>query len=115
MTTNETKQDNLTSLSTYFHELTAGQAIPRPENEAWEATMRRIESASRPAEIDAETYWWFLGALPPRFMQANYFCFAEGMEPFQLFWERDGRYFARQLNWQQTKNFCRLAGIRAYQ
>jgi len=77
--------------------------------------MNRIESASGPAEIDEETYWYFLGTLPPRFMQENYFCFAEGMEPFQLFWERDGRYFARQLDWQQTRNFCRLAGIRAYQ
>ena len=28
---------------------------------------------------------------------------------------QDGRYFARRLTWQQTKNFCRLAGIRAYQ
>jgi hypothetical protein len=114
MTTNETNQDKTANLSTYFRELTAGEAIPRPENEEWEAKMSRIKFASGPAEIDDETYWYFLGTLPPRFMRENYFCFAEGMEPFQLFWERDGRYFARQLDWQQTRNFCRLAGIPVY-
>jgi hypothetical protein len=36
------------------------------------------------------------------------------MEPFWLFWERDGRYFVRCLDWPQTRNFCRLAGIRAF-
>ena len=115
MTTNETNQDKTASLSTYFRELTAGEAIPRPENEGWEAMMNRIQSASGPAEIDEKTYWYFLGVLPPRFMQENYFCFAEGSEPYRLFWERDGRYFARQLDWQQTKNFGRLASIRVYQ
>jgi hypothetical protein len=115
MTTNETNQDKTANLSTYFRELTAGEAIPRPENEEWEAMMNRIESVSGPVEIDEKTYWYFLETLPPRFMRENYFCFAEGSEPYRLFWEQDGRYFARQLDWQQTKNFGRLAGIRAYQ
>ena len=115
MTTNESKQDNPTSISTYIRELTAGDAMPRPENEAWEAMMTRIQFASGPAEIDEETYWWFLEVLPPRFMQGSSFCFAEGMEPFRLFWQRNGRYFVRSLDWQQTKSFCRLAGIPVYQ
>ena len=115
MTTNETKQDNTSSLKTYFRELTAGKAIPKRENEGWETIMNRIESASGPAEIDEETYWWFIEILPPRFMRENYFCFAEGMEPFRLFWQRNNRYFVRSLDWHQTRNFCRLAGIPVYQ
>ena len=113
MTANETKDDNPTDLTTYFCDLTAGEAIPRPENEAWAAMIERIQSASGPAEIDEETYSWFLEVLYPRFMQEKCFCFAEGSELFQLFWERDGRYFTRRLDWQQTNNFCRLAGIQA--
>jgi hypothetical protein len=115
MTTNELKQDDITSLQDYFLELTTGEIVPRPENETWEAAMKRMESASWPAESDEETYFYFLGVLPPRFMYGSYFCFAEGMEPFQLFWERNERYFVRTLDWHQTRNFCRLADIPVYE
>ena len=109
MMTNETKQDNMTGLKSYLQELTAGEAAPMPENETWEAAMERIKAASGPAEINEKTYFWFLGVLPPRFMAGSHFCFAEGMEPFRLFWQTNDRYFARQLDWTQTKTFCRLA------
>jgi hypothetical protein len=42
MTTNETKQHNRTSLKSYLEELAAGEAVPRLENETWEAMMARI-------------------------------------------------------------------------
>ena len=71
-------------------------------------------SPELPAEIDEETYFWFLEALPPGFMQGSCFCFAEGTEPFRLFWQRNGRYFVRSLDWHQTQSFCRLAGIPVY-
>ncbi len=114
MTTNETKQEDAASLKSYLQELTAGEATPKPENETWEAVMERITAASKPAEIDEETYFWFLEVLPPRFMNGSFFCFAEGMEPFRLFWMHGGRYFVRQLNWTQTKTFCRLANTSVY-
>jgi hypothetical protein len=115
MMTNETKQDNTAALKSYLQELTAGEAVPMPKNEPWEAAMERIHAATGPAEIDEETYFWFLEVLPPRFMAGSYFCFAEGMEPFRLFWKRNGRHFVRQLDWTQTKALCRLANTPVYQ
>jgi hypothetical protein len=114
MTTNETTLKTTASLNAYLAELTGGQPTPRPDNESWQAMLERIASASGPCEIDEETYFWFLEVLPPRFMQGSCFCFAEGIEPFRLFWRRNGRHFVRSLDWQQTRILCRLAGIRAY-
>ena len=115
MTTNELKQDDTTSLEDYFLELTTGEIVPRPENETWEAAIERMKSSSGPAEIEEKTYFYFLGVLSPRYMYGSYFCFAEGMEPFQLFWERNGRYFVRTLDWHQTRIICRLADIPVYE
>lgn len=109
MTTNETKQHNRTSLKSYLEELAAGEAVPRLENETWEAMMDRISGYRGLSEIDEEAYFWFLEVLPPRIMTGSFFCFAEGLEPFRLFWKCDGRYFVRQLDWTQTRTVCRLA------
>ena len=62
-------------------------------------------------EIDAATYHWFLGVLPPHFMERECYCHAEGLEPLQLFFARAGRYFTRRLTWDETLRFCRLARI----
>jgi hypothetical protein len=115
MTTNETNQDKAANLSTYFRELTAGEAIPGVEwskDGDWIEILNRIGSASRPVEID-EAFFRSFDCIPPRFKQENYFCIAWSRCPLWLLWERDGRYFARQLDWQQTRKFRRLAGIRA--
>lgn len=115
MTKNETNQEKSTSLKSYLQELTAGGASPMPEHETWEAAMVRMAAASEPAEIDEETYFWFLEVLPPRFMAGSYFGFAEGAEPIRLFWKRNGRYYVRSLDWTQTKNLCRLANTPVYE
>ena len=115
MTTNETKQDNTTSLKSYLEELTEGEAAPLPADNTWEATMEWMQHGSGPAEIDEETYFWFLEVLPPRIMVGHYFCHAEGMEPFRLFWKRNGCYFVRSLDWRHTKTLCRLARIPVYE
>ena len=114
MTTNEIHPNTTTSLTVYLAELSAGEPIAKPETESRREMLQRITSASRPSEIDEETYFWFLEILPPRFMLGSYFCFAEGIEPFRFFWRRNGRHFVRSLDWQQTMNLCRLAAIRAY-
>ncbi|MCC7086545.1 MAG: hypothetical protein IT427_16220 [Pirellulales bacterium] len=114
MMTNETKQDNRATLKCFLQGLTAGETVPMPVNEPWEAAMERIQRATGPAEIDERIYFWFLEVLPPRFMDGNYFCFAEGMEPFRLFWKSNGQYFARQLDWRETKALCRLANTPVY-
>ena len=115
MTTNETKRDNPTALQSYLQDLTAGETTPLPESETWEAAIARMTAASEPAEIDRKSYFWFLEVLPPRVMAGSCFCFAEGMEPFRLFWTRNGRYFVRSLDWKQTKTLCRLAKILVYE
>jgi len=53
--------------------------------------------------------------LPPRIMTGSCFCFAEGLEPFRLFWKSDGRYFVRQLDWTQTRTVSRLAKTPVYE
>jgi len=62
-------------------------------------------------EINGETYDWFVEVLPPHYLDRGVYCFAEGWTPFVLFFARAGRFFARLLTWDETRTFCRLAGI----
>src|SRR5262245_56282007 len=63
------------------------------------------------AEVDEETYFYFLEVLPPQFMCGGAFAFAEGMEPYILFWRERGRYFARMLTWDETKSLAQALRI----
>ena len=72
------------------------------------------EATRRPGavwEVDEETYFYYLEVLPPQFMDARCYCFAEGAESYLLFWRRDDRYFARQLTMAETEAISKLAGI----
>lgn len=72
------------------------------------------EARERPGttcEVDEKTYFYYLEVLPPQFMDARCYCFAEGAEPYLLFWRRDDRYFARQLTMAETEAISKLAGI----
>lgn len=60
-------------------------------------------------EVTEETWDYFLDVLPPRWMGRGMFAFAEGWEPFRLFWKRSGKFFCRQLSWDETRQFERLA------
>ena len=62
-------------------------------------------------EIDEKTYWYFLELLPPRWMDGHWFAFGEGAGPFRLFWQMQGRYFARELTDDETRTFCKLSGV----
>ena len=90
--------------------LRRAEVIPRPEGEEWGTLIQRICQPGRAAEIDEETYDWFLECLPPKY-QGRGFAFAEGAEPLKYFWYIDGRCFVRQLTEGETVTFCRLAGI----
>ena len=104
---------NMTTLPAYIRELSRGDAVPIPEGgEAWTDMLVRTSANGRIAEVDEETYWHYLEVLPPWWFDGNTFCFAEGMEPFRLFWQRGKRYFCRRLTWPETYRFCDLAGIR---
>ena len=66
-------------------------------------------------EIGETTYLQYFELLPPRFMRGSLFAFGEGSGNFILFWEQDGRHFARQLSTPDTNTFCRLSGTRVHQ
>ena len=87
------------------------EAVARPDNETWSTMIERIKPIGRVSVVDEETFDWFLECLPPKFMFKGGFAFAEGAEPLRLFWKRKGRYLTRHLTWDETQEFCRLAGI----
>ncbi len=62
-------------------------------------------------EIDAESYRWFFDLRPPHFIGLDYFLFAEGMEPFRLFFVSGKRHFVHRLTWDQTRRICKAAAI----
>ena len=100
-----------TTLGEYVAQLQQADVIPRPEDEDWPALISRISMPGQIAAIDAETYWYFLEVLPPKYQRGNLFAFAEGAEALRLFWQKGEHYFCRQLTWAETTDFCRLARI----
>jgi hypothetical protein len=103
------------TLRTLITSLTVGEADPLPEAEAWPSMIERIHAVGRIHRISAQVYDYFLEVLPPRWMRGNYFAFAEGQEPLQLFWSRDtghsADYLTRHLSPDELEKFCRLAGL----
>jgi hypothetical protein len=88
-------------------------AIPVPCSDDWRTHVEHISVPGRVVEITADQFDYWLSVLPPRWMRGSHYCFAEGAEPFRLFWrDRESRhYFCRQLTWDESVRFCRLAGI----
>lgn len=99
------------SLQEFLAEVRAGPIVGRPPDEDWAAMISRTGQAGVVCAIDQETYDYFLEVLPPRYMGRG-FAFAEGAEPLRYFWHvKPASYFCRQLTWDETQDFCRLAGI----
>ena len=100
-------------LAAYIGKLRDAERIPLPEHgEEWKDHVQRISVPGRSAAINEEQYYYWLEVLPPKFQHASVFCFAEGAEPFRLFWqESGGRYLTRQLTRAETARFCALADI----
>lgn len=90
--------------------LRASPVLPRPDGEQWAGMIGRISTPGHAAEIDEETYDYFLDVLPPRWMGEG-FMFAEGAEPLRYFWRAGRQFFCRQLTWDETAAFCAAAGI----
>ena len=101
------------ALSAYVAQLKLADVVPRPQTDDWKVHIEHISVPGRSAEIIEEEYDYWLEVLPPKWMNGGHFCFAEGAEAFRLFWlDRPcQRYLMRQLTWDETVNFCRLAGI----
>ena len=99
------------SLAEYVAFLRQAEIVPRPDGEEWKAMIARIHVTGTIAEIEEETYWYFLEVLPPKYQRGNLFAFAEGAEALRIFWQKGDAYFCRQLTWDETTDFCRLARI----
>ncbi len=100
------------TLSAYLSTLFAGEIIPDPPVESWISMIERIRVPGRINVIWEEVFDHFLGCLPPHWMGDGMFAFAEGAEPLSLFWHQSGEYYVRQLTWEETSEFCRLANTR---
>ena len=100
-----------TSLKDLVAQLQQAEIVPRPENEDLAALIPRISVPARIAAIDEETFWYFLEVLPPKYQRGGLFAFAEGAEALRVFWQKGEHHFCRQLTWNETKDFCRLARI----
>ena len=100
-----------TTLKELVTQLQQAEIVPRPDNENWKAMIDRISIPARLAVIDEETFWYFLEVLPPKYQRGNLFAFAEGAEALRIFWQKGDTYLCRQLTWDETQAFCRLARI----
>lgn len=101
----------VTNLAEYLAALRSAPVTPRPPNEEWSAMIARTGQAGVACAIDEETYDYFLDVLPPKY-QGRGFAFAEGAEPLCYFWHvKPDQFFCRQLTWDETREFCRLARI----
>ena len=100
-----------TTLAESVARLQLAQVVPRPPGEEWPALIERISIPGRIATIDGETYGYFLEVLPPKYQRGSLFAFAEGAEALRMFWQKGDACFCRQLTWDETVGFCRLACI----
>jgi hypothetical protein len=103
--------ETVRSLAEFVAQLKAAEIVPLPQHGEWKEHVERISVPGRIAEVTEDDYDYWLEVLPPKYMRGSHFCFAEGAEAFRFFWQAGGRYFARQLTWEETVAFCRLAGI----
>lgn len=101
------------SLSLFVDQLKEGEVVPRPEAESWDAHVERISVAGHIVEITEDEFDYWLEVIPPHWMNGSHFCFAEGSEAFRFFFRdrQTDRYLCRQLTWEETIQFCELAGL----
>lgn len=101
------------ALGEFIVQLKQAQVVPRPASTDWAVHIQHIIVPGRVAVINEEEWDYWLDVLPPKWMHGGHFCFAEGAEAFRLFWyDRPSKqHVCRQLTWDETVKFCRLAGI----
>ena len=99
------------ALAEMLAHLQQAEHSPRPQDEPWPALIERISQPGLIADVDEETYFYFLEVLPPKYQRGGLFAFAEGAEALRLFWQKSEQYFCRPLTSDETAEFCRLARI----
>lgn len=101
-------------LQGFLARLQTGPAVASPqEAEKWHQHVQRISTPRQIVKVNRDQFDYWLEVLPPRWMRGAAFCFAEGEEPFRLFWQKEQSYFCRQLTCEETLQFCNLSGIPA--
>src|SRR4051812_397918 len=105
--------DTTTALAAFIRELKSRSPSQRPKGaEKWETLIQRISRPTEVHEIDQQTFDYFLEVLPPRWMGNGGFAFGEGADLLRFFWNvTNGRFYCRQLTWEEHLKFVRLAGI----
>jgi hypothetical protein len=98
------------TLREFVERLWAEPVHEPPVHETWKETIARIASGGN-QQVAKDVYFHLLEILPPRFQWNTCFAFCEGREPIKLFDRKGGTYLCRQLTWEQTVTFCRLAAI----
>src|SRR5437870_108373 len=100
--------DPPTTLAAFLLALKEADIVCRPEGKDWAAHVELVSVAGRTAVVTEEEYYYWLEVLPPKYQRGSHFCFAEGAEPFRLFWieQRPEHFFCRQLTWDETIMFC---------
>src|SRR3989304_1552194 len=100
------------NLSDLLTSLTSGVPISeQPDGEQWPDVIVRLHVEGRIAELSEEGGYYFSEVLPPKLLRGNWFPFAEGQEPLKLFWRGQGRYYGRQLTWEETHRLCDATGL----
>lgn len=99
------------TLGEFVATLKQAESVPRPDNEEWQTHVERISIPGRIAALTEDEFYYWLEVLPPKYQRGGLFAFGEGAEALRLFWQHRNQYFCRQLTWDETKDFCRLARI----
>lgn len=103
---------NTSTLADCFLELTHGSPLPIfGDDKKGPESLGRLTEGDRIAEVHEGTFRHFLDAVPMRYLERGFFCYAAGYGPFWLFWGKNGRYFVRRLSGEQTDRLYDLAGM----
>jgi len=99
------------SFRSLLSELMSGETIETHHSDLSHDEFTTCMQQGRIVPISEETWWEFLEILPPRWMNANAFVFAEGGNSFRLYWKQGNEHFVRQLSEDETDLFCKLSGV----
>jgi hypothetical protein len=112
MSQKSTTQHNFRS---FLSELMSGEPIQSHQSALSHDEFDTCMQEGRIIPISEETWWEYLELLPPRWMNAYAFVFAEGGNAFRLYWKQGSQHFVRQLSEDETDLFCNLSGVSRWQ
>src|SRR5262249_7917018 len=85
---------------------------PSRPDEEWDDLIGRISTPGQICDVEEGTYIWFLEATPPVFVHVGMFASFCTDRSLRFFWCHIDGHAVRQLTFDETRQFCNLAGIR---